>query len=109
MNLLFPAPKRFSFYDIETFGYESEVVFPLEIKPIDKKKRIQGILELDAQVCSQICVPVKHKFDLSKINYLFQDKKSLTKIIKYKYKIPQKSTNNKLKFVSGKIDGNLLN
>ena len=108
VNLLFPAPKRFSFYDIETFGYESEVVFPLEIKPIDKKKKIQGILELDAQVCSQICVPVKHKFDLSKINYLFQDKKSLTKIIKYKDKIPQKSTNDKLKFVSGKIDGNLI-
>jgi len=108
VNLLFPAPKRFSFYDIETFGYESEVVFPLEIKPIDKKKRIQGVLELDAQVCSQICVPVKHKFDLSKINYLFQDKKSLTKIIKYKDKIPQKSTNDKLKFVSGKIDGNLI-
>ena len=108
VNLLFPAPKRFSFYDIETFGYESEVVFPLEIKPIDKKKRIQGVLELDAQVCSQICVPVKHKFDLSKINYLFQDKKSLTKIIKYKDKIPQKSTNDKLKFVSSKIDGNLI-
>ena len=108
MNLLFPAPKRFSFYDIETFGYESEVVFPLEIKPIDKKKKIQGILELDAQICSQICVPVKYKFDLSKINYLFQDKKSLTKIIKYKDKIPQKSTNDKLKFVSGKIDGNLI-
>ena len=108
VNLLFPAPKRFSFYDIETFGYESEVVFPLEIKLIDKKKKIQGILELDAQVCSQICVPVKHKFDLSKINYLFQDKKSLTKIIKYKNKIPQKSTNDKLKFVSSKIDGNLI-
>lgn len=108
VNLLFPAPKRFFFYDIETFGYESEVVFPLEIKPIDKKKRIQGILELDAQVCSQICVPVKHKFDLSKIDYLFQDKISLTKIIKYKDKIPQKSTNDKLKFVSGKIDGNLI-
>ena len=108
VNLLFPAPKRFSFYDIETFGYESEVVFPLEIKLIDKKKKIQGILELDAQVCSQICVPVKHKFDLSKINYLFQDKKSLTKIIKYKHKIPQKTTNDKLKYVSGKIDGNLI-
>ena len=108
VNLLFPAPKRFSFYGIETFGYESEVVFPLQIKPIDKKKKIQGILELDAQVCSQICVPVKYKFDLSKINYLFQDKKSLTKIIKYKDKIPQKSTNDKLKYVSGKIDGNLI-
>ena len=108
VNLLFPAPKRFSFYDIETFGYESEVVFPLVIKPINKKKKIQGILELDAQVCSQICVPVKHKFDLSKINYLFQDKTSLTKINKYKDKIPQKSTNDKLKFVSGKIDGNLI-
>ena len=108
VNLLFPAPQRFSFYDIETFGYESEVVFPLEIKPIDNKKNINGILELDAQVCSQICVPVKYKFDLSKINYLFQDKKSLTKIIEYKDKIPKKTTNEKLKYISGKIDGNLI-
>jgi len=49
VNLLFPTPKRFSFFDIETFGYENEVVFPLEIKPIDDKKNIYGFIELSAQ------------------------------------------------------------
>ena len=32
MNLLFPNPKRFKFFGIETFGYENEVIFPIVIE-----------------------------------------------------------------------------
>ena len=28
INLLFPSPKRFDFFGIETFGYENKVIFP---------------------------------------------------------------------------------
>jgi suppressor for copper-sensitivity B len=108
VNLLFPTPKRFSFFDIETFGYENEVVFPLEIKLIDNKKNINGFIELSAQVCSQICVPVTQKFDLNKLNDSFQDINSLKKINNYKNKVPQKISKNELKLVSGYIYQNLL-
>ena len=108
VNLLFPTPQRFSFFDIETFGYENEVVFPLEIKPIDNKKNIYGYIELSAQVCSEICVPVTQKFDLNKLNYPFEDKNSLKKINKYKTKLPQKIKKNELKLVSGEIYKNYL-
>ena len=32
INLLFPSPTRFNFYDIETLGYENEVIFPIEYR-----------------------------------------------------------------------------
>ena len=64
VDLLFPSPKRFNFYDIETFGYDEEIIFPLIIKSLDNSNSISGILELNAQVCSEICVPVSHKFNL---------------------------------------------
>ena len=63
-DLLFPSPKRFNFYDIETFGYDEEVIFPLIIKPLDNYNSLSGILELNAQVCYEICVTVNHKFNL---------------------------------------------
>ena len=108
VNLLFPTPQRFSFFDIETFGYENEVVFPLEIKPIDNKKNIYGFIELSAQVCSEICVPVTQKFDLSKLNDSFEDINFLKKINNYKNKVPQKITKDELTLVSGYIYKNLL-
>ena len=75
LKLLFPNPKRFNFYEIETFGYENEVIFPLEIDMLDKDKSLSGILEFNAQVCSKICVPVKKIFNLfnleTKLSYFF--------------------------------------
>ena len=44
VELLFPSPRRFNFYDIETFGYDEEVIFPLIIKPLDNSNSISGIL-----------------------------------------------------------------
>ena len=64
LKLLFPNPKRFNFYEIETFGYENEVIFPMEIVNSGNNKTLSGILEFNAQVCSKICVPVKKIFNL---------------------------------------------
>ena len=89
IDLLFPSPKRFIFYDIETFGYEKEVIFPLDVNVIDQNKIISGILEFDAQVCSDICVPINHKFNLFNLN---QNKKNLLKlkrIVDYKSRVPK--------------------
>mgnify|MGYP001161674559 FL=1 len=107
-NLLFPSPKRFNFYDIETFGYDEEVIFPLIIKSLDNSNSISGILELNAQVCSEICVPVNHKFNLSNINYSNNISSSLEKILLYNSTVPKLLKNNQLKLMSTVVENNKL-
>lgn len=100
VSLLYPMPKRFIFFDIQTFGYENEVVFPLEIKLIDKEKKLSGFLDLNAQICSEICVPITQKFDLNKLNFIKEDTTSFKKITSYKNKMPKRVTKEQLDLVS---------
>ncbi len=56
---LWPAPKRFTAFGIENFGYEARVVFPLEFTLDRPGTGARFELELDLLVCSDICVPEK--------------------------------------------------
>ena len=107
-DLLFPSPKRFNFYDIETFGYDEEVIFPLIINPLDNSNSISGILELNAQVCSEICVPVNHKFNLSNINFSNKISSSLDEILLYNSTVPKLLKNNHLKLMSTVVENNTI-
>ncbi len=107
-NLLFPSPKRFNFYDIETFGYEKEVIFPLIINVIDNNKNISGTLLFNAQICSEICVPVSYKFNLSNLNYDEKNSSNLERIIEYSSKVPRFLKRIDLKILSSSIEDNKL-
>ncbi len=89
INLLFPNPKRFNFFGIETFGYENEVIFPIVIERVNKNKKISGPLQFEAQVCSEICVPVNYNYDLKNLTYNDKNISKLKDILKYKNKVPK--------------------
>ncbi len=89
ISLLFPNPKRFNFFGIETFGYENEVIFPIVIERSNKNKKISGLLQFEAQVCSEICVPVNYNYDLKNLTYNDKNNSELTDILKYKNKVPK--------------------
>ena len=89
MNLLFPNPKRFKFFGIETFGYENEVIFPIVIERLNKNKKISGPLQFEAQVCAEICVPVSFNYDLNKLTKNYEDNSKLKDILIYKNKVPK--------------------
>ncbi len=89
MNLLFPNPKRFKFFGIETFGYENEVIFPITIERLNKNKKISGLLQFEAQVCAEICVPVSFNYDLGKLTINYKNNSKLSDILKYKNKVPK--------------------
>ena len=65
-------------------------------------------LELNAQVCSEICVPVNHKFNLSNINYSNNISSSLEKILLYNSTVPKLLKNNQLKLMSTVVENNKL-
>ncbi len=56
-KILWPAPQRFVAFDIDNFGYENMVVFPIEITPDEAGKPINLKLKLDLLVCKDLCVP----------------------------------------------------
>ncbi|MDJ0684367.1 MAG: protein-disulfide reductase DsbD family protein [Alphaproteobacteria bacterium] len=52
-----PAPKRFSIFGLETFGYEQEVVFPLTVALERPGEPAVLAAEVEYLVCSDICIP----------------------------------------------------
>ncbi len=106
-KLLYPNPKRFDFFGIETFGYEKKVIFPLEIILEQQEQIMSGLLEFNAQVCSDICVPVTHKFNLNELNLDNKSKIQLEEIIMYKNQVPRLAEQN-LKLISSNFEENKL-
>jgi len=58
VDFMWPAPKRFTAFGIENFGYEDEVVFPLQIVLDEPGEQAVLNTKVNLLVCSDICVPV---------------------------------------------------
>ena len=57
VQMHWPEPKRFTAFGIENFGYETRVVFPLQIKLTAPGAAAELNARLDLLVCSEVCVP----------------------------------------------------
>ena len=57
-DFAWPAPHRFQLFGLDTFGYESEIVFPLTLRPNSAGRFIAIRGTADVLVCADICVPV---------------------------------------------------
>ncbi|MGB3556770.1 MAG: protein-disulfide reductase DsbD domain-containing protein, partial [Jannaschia sp.] len=53
----YPAPTRFTAFEIENFGYADEVVFPLTVTLAEPGAAARLDLRADLLVCAEICVP----------------------------------------------------
>ncbi|MCH2164123.1 MAG: thioredoxin family protein [Marinovum sp.] len=56
-TLFFPAPERFTAFDIENFGYSGTVIFPIEVTLTDPGAPAQLTAEARLLVCADICIP----------------------------------------------------
>ena len=56
-ELSYPAPRRFMYYEFETYGYDGEVIYPITVAP----QAIGDAMTLKADVamlvCDDVCVP----------------------------------------------------
>ena len=57
-ELLFPVPNRYFESEIETLGYEKQVVFLAKITKLDDSNIHKTMLTMDYLVCKEICIPV---------------------------------------------------
>lgn len=56
VEVLWPYPKRFDYYGIETWGYKNEVVLPVRFKIKDKTKPIYLGFNVKWAICDEICI-----------------------------------------------------
>ena len=65
VEMLWPAPERFTAFGIENFGYSDEVVLPLQValKRPGEPAQLTGAVNL--LVCSAVCVPQAFELSLS--------------------------------------------
>ncbi|MEA2780678.1 MAG: suppressor for copper-sensitivity [Rhodospirillaceae bacterium] len=64
-HLAWPAPQRFTLFGLDTFGYEDEVVLPIEARPADPTKPLALRLKVDYLVCERICIPMSARLSLA--------------------------------------------
>jgi len=60
-NFQWPAPVRFNYYDLETFGYEKTVVFPVEAQVANTGEAVNLRARIDLLICDDVCIP--HSFN----------------------------------------------
>jgi DsbC/DsbD-like thiol-disulfide interchange protein len=63
--VLFPAPHGFNDESGESIGYKGDVILPLHVVPRDAGKPVLLRLDIDYAICSNLCVPVTGKAELS--------------------------------------------
>ena len=64
IEILWPVPKRFKMFDIENFGYEGRIIFPLLLTVLEVGNEIILDSEVDILACKEICVPISEKIHL---------------------------------------------
>jgi len=57
VEVSWPAPKRFTAFDLYSFGYDGSVVLPLKVVPEETGEPVTVRLKLDVVACHEICIP----------------------------------------------------
>ncbi len=60
-EILYPPPNRYFDSDIETIGYENEVIFPIRLNLRDTNQNFRTDVNINYLVCKHICIPVNEK------------------------------------------------
>ena len=92
-EILFPFPKKFTDYEIETIGYENKIIFPVRLKLDENKKKITSKINLQYLVCKDICIPISIEKNFN--HSLDKSSKDIKKSILYDYleKVPRQNIN----------------
>ncbi len=104
VSLEWPAPVRFTAFGIENFGYQGEVIFPLQVHLEEPGKPAVLSAEVSLLVCSNICVPETLSLSLALPVGTEIDRNAGELIAKYAKKIPQEGDQAGVETARGFID-----
>lgn len=64
VQVRWPAPRRFSAFGFDSFGYHDEVVLPVLLQAAAPAQPMTARLKMDYMVCAQVCVPMQAELAL---------------------------------------------
>lgn len=65
VEVLYPLPERFEIFDLYTYGYHDEVIYPLRITPQIEGAPVTAKVTAHFLVCDVLCVPQKTSYELT--------------------------------------------
>ena len=63
-QIFWPAPFRFSTFGIDTFGYEGQIIFPINVIPEIENEMINLNTQISLLACNEICIPFQEEIAL---------------------------------------------
>lgn len=57
IDFQYPAPVRFDYYGLDTFGYEDRVIYPIEITPAAVGEAVDLQAQVNLLICDDVCIP----------------------------------------------------
>lgn len=88
VEMLWPAPERFTAFGIENFGYHDEVLFPLQVTLEEEGKPVELSVDVKLLTCSEICVPQEFSLNVNLNSDLGRDDYASGLIAEYVTKVP---------------------
>ena len=62
-EFLWPAPERFSYYGLDTFGYGDQIVYPIDVVAANVGESLQLRGQVFLLICDDVCIP--HDYSVS--------------------------------------------
>lgn len=107
-ELLFPAPTRFTAFDIENFGYGDRVVFPIRLS-LDRPGEATSLrVQVRLLVCKDICIPEDFALSLDVPQGTGIDTSSAQLIGDALARVPQEADQTDVRLDSAHLDASLL-
>jgi suppressor for copper-sensitivity B len=106
-SLEWPVPQRFSLFGLETFGYEGEVIFPIEARLKEMGRDLTLNAKVDYLTCSDICVPYSESVTLDVASSALQASDDLAIINHFRDKVPLPIGESDIDLVSAYLEGTL--
>ena len=76
-SISWPYPKKLGPKNFTYFGYDDELLLPIELKKLDERKKIYLYLDISFGICKSVCVVQNKPLEISDegdLNYLVLDK-----------------------------------
>jgi suppressor for copper-sensitivity B len=107
-TMRWPIPERFSLFGLESYGYEHEVVLPIDARPATPGTAMTINATVDWLVCKEICVPLTAELRLALPAGAAQPTEFAHLIDRFSVRVPSPMTARGLAFDEVAADGAML-
>jgi suppressor for copper-sensitivity B len=100
-----PAPVRFKYFDLETFGYEKQVVFPVTAELRKAGEAVKLRAQVDLLICDDVCIPHSYTASLDLPAGPANPSEFANMIARYQNQVPGDGSRSGLVFEGADVSG----